>query len=214
MHIAHGFEKRLRNYRLESLDTEKATIYGLWPDYTLACYNEAWVRFARENGGDPSILRDWGLGANVMDAVPSCLRPFYEGLYRRCASGFQTQGFSYECSSDTVFRRFSQLVYPLKDGAFLTVHSCLVEHPHSLSERVPHAPDPLLYRRDGVIHQCCHCGRVRNLKYVHRWDWVPVYVRTPDRTTHYELCPPCRGYFRQLSTERPDAVLQGLPLVE
>lgn len=214
MNIAPGFEKALRKYKLERLERHRGTIYGLWPDRTLGYFNEAWVRFARENGGDPAIFRDWNLGANIMEAIPEALCGFYEDLYNRCTATFQAQGFYYECSSARYFRRFSQIVYPLKDGALLSVHSCVVEHRHELEGREPKAPDPDTYSKNGLIHQCCHCRRVRNMKVYERWDWVPEYVRVRHPNISHGLCPTCFGYFRQLDAQKSDYPFLESPVPE
>ena len=65
------------------MESDRSTIYGLWPDLTLAYANPSWTRFAAENGGEPAISTDWTLGRCLLEAVAEPLRPFFVESYGR-----------------------------------------------------------------------------------------------------------------------------------
>jgi hypothetical protein len=187
-------------FRLEDLDQEPASVFGLWPDGTIAYTNPAWRAFASANEGQPAVEREWGLGARYLDAITDALRPFYEDLLARApdaGTSLHPAFHQYECSSATVFRRFGMQVYALDGRAgFIIVNSLLVEAPHDDAVRPPHAADPASYvNARGIIVQCSHCRRVQHAVHPTRWDWVPGWVdRSPAATSH-GICPVCFEYY-------------------
>jgi hypothetical protein len=52
-----GFRPLLADCESGALEDATGTVYGLWPDLTLAFMNPAWFRFAAENRGEPAIFR-------------------------------------------------------------------------------------------------------------------------------------------------------------
>lgn len=145
-HIDANFAARLApHFRLEELERYPATVFGLWPDFRLAYLNPAWTAFADVNGGQPSVTSTWGLGTRYLDAIAEPLRPFYERLLARApepGASLHPVSHQYECSSATLFRKFSMQVYALPEGAgFVIVNSLLVETPHDASGRPPHSAD-------------------------------------------------------------------------
>lgn len=194
-----GFRDLLKEFEFTVFETHSGTIFGLWPDLRLAYLNPWWFRFAGENGGEPSISRDWGLGRSSLDATPDVLKPFYEGLYRK---SLQNEGprpvqHEYECSSAKLFRRFIMTVYALGRGeGFIVVNSLVIEAPHDRHERKARRADFGAYTAaDGFVRQCANCRRVRNVREKNRWDWVPAWVDRPPAHTSHTFCDVCFAYY-------------------
>jgi hypothetical protein len=174
----------------------------------LAYFNPWWFRFARENGGEPSISLEWKLGRSLMDAVPDALKSFYRELYnsvfQRDPSSLHPLQHRYECSSADTFRVFVMTLYSLGEGeGILVVNSLVVETPHDPAERKNHDPDPETYvGADGLIRQCSNCRRIKNMKEPNRWDWVSDWVANPPVWTSDTICNFCLGYYYR-KTEEP-----------
>ncbi|MDR9435354.1 MAG: hypothetical protein RI563_00650, partial [Thiohalophilus sp.] len=84
LHCDPGFRQLLaQHFSIALLEQHPGTVYGLWPDLTLAYMNPAWFRFARYNQGEPVISTDWRRGRRITDALPEVLHPFYVELYLR-----------------------------------------------------------------------------------------------------------------------------------
>jgi len=195
--LEHGFEPCLRRHSLEALRAHAGSVYALWPTLCLAYMNPAWFRFAAENGGEPAISTRWPLGAPVLDAMPEPVCDFYRSHYEACLASGEAWHHDYECSSDTVYRRFRQAVYPLEyGGGLLVVNSLAVERPQDVSECAAPRPRRLGYRdEDGRIHQCAHCRRTMYVDAIGRWDWVPAWVRAIPEGTVHTLCPVCHAHY-------------------
>lgn len=188
-----AFEPLLHPFARRDLDRRPATVFGLWSDWRIAYVNDAWDRFATDNGGQPAIGERWDLGASYLDAVPGLLHPFYQQLYDRSGGSRHPSSHDYECSSPDQYRCFHMDVYALADRAgFIVVNSLLVERPHDDGIGPPVAVE--YHDEHGMLHQCMHCRRVENLLRA-RWDWVPAWVeRVPQHTSH-GLCPVCLAYY-------------------
>jgi len=177
-----------------ALEDDGGTIYGLWPDLTLAYFNPGWTRFAEQNGGEPQISAEWNLGRCILDAIPDPLRAFFVSNYAKCLREGRPWEHTYECSSPELFRLFHMMVFPVKNGAgLLVVNSKRQESPH---KRTPHLPLEELYRNEhGIVAQCCHCRRIRRAGSDQVWDWVPAWVKAQPPNTSHGLCAPCYGYY-------------------
>lgn len=196
-----GFETLIGVFS-EMAERHEGAVFGLWPDLTLAYFNPGWVRFGAENGAPPGLLSTASLGTSVLDVTAEPFRAFYGDLYRaglamtrKIARPLQ---HSYECSSATVFRRFSMTLYPLDRGrGLLVVNSLTAEAPHDPALRPPHEPDLSAYLdSDGSIRQCAHCRMIRWAGGGDdRWDWVPEWVEHPPPETSHTLCAFCLDYF-------------------
>lgn len=197
--FAPGFRRLIEGFKLTVFEAHAGTVFGLWPDLRLAYLNPWWFRFAIENGGEPSISRDWGLGRSLPDAIPGVLRPFYEDLFRRSSQneGMRPIQHEYECSSADLFRRFCMAVYSLGKGeGFAVVNSLVLEAPHDPQERKACEPDFATYAAaDGFVRQCASCRRVKNVREPNRWDWVPAWVTSPPTRTSHTFCDVCFAYY-------------------
>jgi hypothetical protein len=189
-----------RAFSREEVDHHPASVFGLWPDLTLAYTNRRWDEFADENAGQPAIGRDWSLGARYFDAIAEPLHPYYQTLLIRApepGAALHPVSHQYECSSAATFRIFNMQVYVLSQRAgYVVVNSLVVERAHDPREREPHAPDADRYiDAEGLIRQCCHCRRVEHGGESARWDWVPAWVERSPREASHTICPLCFDYY-------------------
>lgn len=184
-------------------DLEKypGTIYGIWANYTLAYLNQEWFCFAKENKGEPLISDKWGLGRSVLDCVSGEIRELYETKFNQCLDSKIVWSHEYECSTDTIYRIFHQMVYPLgnREG-LLIVNSLVVERPHDLKHRLAKVTEQSNYLDDnGFISQCAYCRRVKNQLETGRWDWVVEWVKKCPENTSHTYCPTCFSHNFHLS---------------
>jgi hypothetical protein len=183
----------LAEFEIDALQNDGGTIYGLWPDLTLAYVNLGWMRFSSLNGGEPQITSEWTRGRFVLDAIAEPLRPFFAENFERCLRDGRPWEHVYECSSADHFRLFHMTTFPLGAAEGLLVVNSLrqeVAHP-----RIACPPLDELYRNEyGIVTQCSHCRRVRRNGSDQVWDWVPAWVATQPPNTSHGLCEPCIGF--------------------
>ena len=192
--IEPEFEKLLKKFDLDHLYHSENSIFGLWPDLTLAFFNDGWFRFSRQNLGEPQISRDWPLGRSLCDAIPAVLSDFFNEGFLRCQTTGHPWAHDYDCSSPEVFRLMHQTVYPLKQElGFLVVNSLLVEKP------IEDSPGTLILDdyidNNGIIHQCAKCRKVQNLQSESRWDMITFLIASPPPNISHGLCPVCLDYY-------------------
>lgn len=194
MNCDPDFGLLLEDFFSERLLTSEDTIYGLWPDLTLAYFNEGWTQFASRNGGEPEISLNWKLGRNIEEAIPEVLRPFFKSGFDQCLAENQPWEHSYECSSGETYRCFMLRAYPLKGSrGILVVNSPICSGTHVSEAK---SPDENNYRNsDGFIVQCCHCRRVRRPGIKKAWDFIPEWIAKFPPNTSHGLCEPCFGFF-------------------
>lgn len=191
----------LEGFELRSLEQDSGTVFGLWPDLRLAYMNPGWTRFAAENGGEPTVSRNWGLGADVTQAIAEPLRAFFLECYGQCLREDRPWVHAYECSSPTVFRTFRMKAFPLQRGRGILVINSLevVAEMHRLSE----PPLEEHYRNEhGLVLQCAHCRRVHRRN--GRWDWVADWVKWPAPRTSHGICESCVSYYYKIRQGRFD----------
>ncbi len=201
--LKRNFRDLLRSHKLDDLQAHSGAIYGIWADFSLAYYNPGWFRFSMQNGGEPHISTEWGLGRSILECMAPEMREFYATNYGACLGSHETWDHEYECSSDTLYRRYHQIVYPLgqREGLLIT-NSLISERPHDKAERPASAADELAFLDDeGRIVQCAHCRRVKNIQEVERWDWVPEWVKQSPEITSHSICPTCFGYYYPLPAD-------------
>ncbi len=184
-------------YKLDDLENHPDSVYGIWPNFQLAYLNPAWFSFAEQNNGQPSIDDDWGLGKSVLDCVSGQLYRFYKSMFKQCLDSGTIFSHEYECSSDTIYRRFHQLVYPLDNrSGLIIVNSIIVEQAHVSSLRPTTVLDNKDYLdKNGFICQCAYCRRVKNFSLAERWDWIPAWVKSCPENTSHSYCPICFSHY-------------------
>jgi len=183
----------LADFDREALLNDVGTIYGLWPDFTLAYFNLGWKRFSALNGGEPKLSSEWTLGRCSLDAISKCVRPFFAANYKRCLQEGRPWEHVYECSSARLFRTFHMITFPVGDAeGLLVVNSLRREIAHTKNACPP--LDELYRNEHGIVTQCCHCRRMRRRGAEQVWDWVPAWVTTQLPNTSHGLCDPCIGF--------------------
>lgn len=192
-----AFLPLLAGFDLDELERHGGTVFGLWPDLRLACFNEAWVRFARENAGEPGISARFGLGVSIAGAMRGPLRAYYAGRFTGVLRTKRPWEHRYECSSPELSRFLHLTAHPLAGGeGLLVVNSTVVERAHDVAGLPAHAADPRAYLDEqGNLRQCGHCRRTQRTDAPLFWDWVPAWVGKSPANTNHDLCPVCLDYY-------------------
>lgn len=171
-----------------ALDAVGATIAIVDRHGKILWVNEAWRRFARENGGDPDAV----LGS-YLDGISGPLRATYRDVLTTAFATNEVFEQDYECSSPDTIRWFRLRVLPLAP------HGLVIEHTPIAEELAPPGEAPLEARyvdADGIVHQCSNCRRVREVTAASEtWHWVPAWVAHPYPRTSHGLCTGCDGYY-------------------
>ena len=197
LHCDPGFRQLLaQHFTLSMLEAHSGTIYGLWPDLTLAYMNPAWFNFARENQGIPQVTQRWVLGKVITDALPDVLHPFYVELYLNALDNHESESLKheYECSSPQQYQRFDMHLHNLGAGAGLLIintEQVRCEHSRTLAR-----PDTQTYlQRDGDYLQGSHCRCDQSHQQLNRWDWIPNWLNASPGEIKHTLCPACFDYY-------------------
>ena len=182
-----------------NLEKDPAVVYMLDSDLRIRYCNEAWDRFAIENGGH-GLERQHQLGRPVMDVIPAPLKRFYQQGYDQVLSSGQPWEQDYDCSSPAVYRRFRMAVYPDPEGDGLSVvNSLAVDRPHG-AEIVPRGVNEFVYLDEhGHVTMCCHCRRTCRANHPHVWGWVPANLEGPPGSVSHGLCAVCANLIYSLS---------------
>jgi hypothetical protein len=176
------------------LNSEAAVCYLLDAKLRLKYCNEAWERFAAQNGA-PGLFSRRLLGTCILDCISGKIADYYRSLYLRALSSGTIQQQRFHCSSPSLERLMVMRVCPLRaTRSLLTVCSTRVERPHL---QPPSEALESLYRNvQGLIVMCSNCRRTRRAGALTVWDWVPDFVeRLPTRVSH-GLCGLCLQYYR------------------
>lgn len=190
------FMPRLGKFDDPRIHASPNVIYGMWADFRLAYINEAWFTFAAENRGESEISRNWSIGRSIFEAIPGDLTAFYRDKFEDCLRSGDHWTHEYECSSDQVYRKYHQVSYPLEKKGLIVVNSLMVETAHEPGCSAAIGDDISIYfDEDQIVHQCCHCRRVNNMRQIERWDWVPLFIRKPEPRTTHGICPHCLNHY-------------------
>lgn len=201
LHCDSGFQQLLaQHFSIVMLEQHPGTVYGLWPDLTLAYMNPAWFDFARDNQGEPAISHDWRRGRSVAEALPDVLHPYYVELYLRALENDSDQPLQhdYECSSPRQHRLFEMSLHNLGFGAGLLI----INHERQVGDhnRPAQQAEEQQYRDErGRYRQCSHCRCYQNLQQRTNWDWIPTWLTTPPADPEHTLCPTCFNHYYSLS---------------
>lgn len=175
---------------------ESSVVYAVDTSLHLRYYNDAWERFALENGGG-KVFAEWDIGCQVMDAVPKFLHRFYAKHWGEVLRGGKMWSYDYECSSGKLYRKYRMTVHAITGRVgLLVVNSPIIEELHR--RHVPAVTRARVesYRSEnGYFVQCCSCRRTRRPGNGAYWDWIPQLVdRMPKNTTH-GLCLTCLAVY-------------------
>jgi hypothetical protein len=190
MRLDNSFAPYLHESDLEEIDRAAEVTFAVDADGRLMMTNEAWDRFALENGA-ADLPREWPLGRNLFEAVPPDLEHFYRDGWEWAVSSGHPWSHTYECSTPNQFRRMRMTCYPVGPGGLLVVNSLLAEamRPDGEASELDRAE----YLDGNVLTQCSHCRRTRHPA-SGRWDWVPEWVHRWPSNARPALCGPCGAY--------------------
>lgn len=175
------------------LDHDTAVIFAIDSGFRIIYCNEAWDRFALENGG-PHLVRSGQVGRALADVVAEPLQRFYWDAFDAVLTTGKPWDHCYECSSADVYRKFHMRLIPFPArGGLLVVNSLVQEHPHSgLGQEAPSIE--LYTSQEGLVTMCAHCRRTRRLGDPSIWDFVPGFVANMPPKVSHGLCLLCWAY--------------------
>lgn len=177
----------------DALENDLSVIFALDPKLRLTYCNPAWDHFAAANGGR-GLLRPAPIGRSLLEFITGTVAEFYVSAFQDVLAHGQAWEHEYECSSSSVFRKFTMRALPIRTGpGILVINSLCVERPHH--GLAAHPPDPLYESPGGVILMCSHCRRTRRSAPREQWDWVPAYIDNPPVNASHGLCRLCLEYY-------------------
>ena len=173
-----------------ALEREQGSAYVLRPDLSLEYVNEAWRRFALENGAT-----DLDSGCETRIPITRAFRPplreLFTTKFQHALQRNQKWNHSYECSSPEVYRKFNMQVQPTsgRDG-LIVIHSLIVEAPLGGGLAGGEALTAHYTDARGLIVQCSSCGRIREPS-SSSWHWAPGLVGVERENLSHGICPTC-----------------------
>lgn len=180
-----------RNFDLDALRQEEGVVVALDGDDRIAWVNDAWARFAAENGGE-TVLARYGLGTRYIDGIRGPLADYFARAFASVRTSGEPWEIEYECSSPAIFRLHRMRVLPSVEAGLLVEHNVVESRPHDRAAEIPRESD---YRDDhGLLVQCSNCRRVRRVG--DGWRWIPAWVATtPAPPVSHGLCATCEGLY-------------------
>jgi len=198
LHIDPTFLPRLTQLGLDSFRQRSDVIFMLDADLLMRGYNDPFIRFAEENGA-PELPQRFGFGVSLLDAInDSYLRSFYRERFGAVTRDGKPFFHEYECSSDQLYRKFFQSVYPLVGLGMIITNQLLVSHQH-LDPAVGFSA--VHVNSSGIITQCSHCRKIRNTTSAEQWDWVPTLLELRHPNISHSICPCCIEKFYPLKDD-------------
>lgn len=187
-----------RDFDVDALNRGDGAVIALDPGGTITWVNDAWHRFARENGA-PEVAARFGPGTRYLDGIRGPLADYFARAFDDVRARREPWGLEYECSSAETFRLHHLRVLPLHDGALLLEHSALRVGPHN---RASEGPTEALYRDlSGALAQCANCRRVHRVG--DGWHWIPAWVQSPPPPpVSHGLCATCAGHYLHATRAR------------
>lgn len=188
-----NFKEKLKEIDFETLEKDPHSIYAVDEDFRLIYFNEAYIRFAEENNGEPHISNNFLLGTSILDAITGDIKELYVQALKDVLHSRKSITISYECSSVEKFRVFMQKLYPLKDGKGVVILNSL-----QVEKEIEDNNDFLNdnYLQDtGFINQCSNCRSTQSATDLNRWDWLPDYITKIPKNMSHTICPICFDYY-------------------
>jgi hypothetical protein len=192
----HDRESLLMGFDRAAVERDPSVSFIISKDFELLYFNRAYFEFARQNGGEPALSRNFPVGSNLLDAISGELKDFHEVRLARALAARTASHHDYYCHTVDRYREFHETAYPLADsGGLLLVHSLKINEPMP-SHADAREPTESTYREPtGLFTQCSNCRRIRRSDGSGVWDWVPAWVaRAPEITSH-SICAPCYEYY-------------------
>ncbi len=202
----------LEGFNFEKLEADANVVYALSSDFKLIYFNHAWVNFAKENNGQPSVADKFPVGTSIFSAISEPLKSFYTENYQKIFRTQKIGNHDFECSSNKVFRIFHQTVYPLLNQQGLLIINNIVKRgniTHEM-EKPLHSLEKAYTWPTGFITQCIHCKRVQRVAEPEVWDWIPEWDDAVPSNNSSSLCSPCFDYYYNQLPMRKRAALNCL----
>jgi hypothetical protein len=178
---------------IPALDQIEAVSYAIDSRFQIIYCNQAWDRFARDNGA-PELCGGASIGRSLLNVIPEVLRPFYTRVFQEVVRNRMIWQHAYECSSPAQFRKHRMRIHPLSSDGLLFTNSLIVEHSHE--HLLADGTHPYL-DANNIITMCAHCRCSRRIDKPEQWDFVPAHLAHGLDTlnTSHGMCPVCRAYF-------------------
>lgn len=183
----HDFDRSI-------LSNDKHSIYVVDENFRIIYHNLAYLKFAEENGGEPTISKKYSYGANVLDAISGDLKAIYKDKLLKIISLGKGDKLMYECSSNKVYRLFMQKIYPLRNKkGLLFLNALVVEEDNNKNSSNPIIDNYL--QKNGFMNQCSNCRRTQRKNESEIWDWVGNWVEKQPKNMSHTICPICFEYY-------------------
>ncbi len=181
----------------ETLEKSRHSIFGLSKDLKLIYYNKAWIKFSKNNNGDPDIRNRFSIGSSLEKAISGTVQNFYIEHYKRIILEKKVWKHEYECSSTAKYRLFSQDAYPLKNQeGIVVVNSLKIEEKiKNTSSKISLNKSSLYIGLNGFINQCSNCRKTQRPLEPEVWDWVPALVENTFQNVSHTICSIFYDYY-------------------
>lgn len=162
--------------------------------------NEAWDRFARENGGAPGALGSAVVGTPWIEHVlGDDVRAHHVALLERALAGQGWSGVVHlgECNSPTEARLMASRFERVLSGpggepvGIAAVHTMLAARPLAEAHRLVELDGSAYRHPHGMLVQCACCRRVQSPADPARWDLIPHLLESPGERVTHGLCELC-----------------------
>jgi hypothetical protein len=180
----------LREGLLTALEAEYGSAYLLGRDLSVQYVNQAWRRFARENGA-PELGGRWNSAEPITRYFDEPLRELLAARFTRVLTRNEPWSYQYDCSSPEVYRKLNMRVAPTApcDG-LIVVHSRVVDVAPGATESALDNLARIYTDARGLIVQCSGCQRVCHPA-ESSWDWAPGLVTDEQENVSHGICPTC-----------------------
>lgn len=151
--------------------------YVIDGSYRIIEVHSNWDRFAKDNYGDRSILRQNIIGKNVMEFIKGdSVRMWYESIIELAKNLGIHITRPYRCDSPDKKRFMEMEVIPLKNGNVIINHYLIKEEQMKGN---PHSPFVYGNSEDrNTITRCTICNR-----FLHRNQWIEL----EEAVKHYDF---------------------------
>lgn len=166
---------------------------------TFLFVNDAWERYAVENGDDPNYVGSAIIGTAWLDHLRGDdVRKTHAELLQRAlrARGphprpvVQVGEANTATTSALLSTRFDPVLQSGEPMAIRIVHTIVRERPIGEVYEIVHRPAEDYRGPDGKIVQCPCCRRLRDPAEAEHWDFVPELLPNTNEYSH-QLCELC-----------------------
>ena len=186
------FKKKIPHIDLESIQKSDDITCIVDSNMAIRAYNNAWMAFPKNNNAS-KVLAKFSIGSIITEAGVEPIKSYIQNGYYKALNENILFEFTYECSSDSVFRLFHQTAYPLLNAEGLVIsHHLAKERKHTEKE---HEFNKQFFNQNGLITQCQNCRKIRDPENANRWLWVPSLVKSPIPKISHGICDRCLEHY-------------------